>query len=69
MGKKLGSGSGMSNPNHILESLETIFLGFKSLNTLSYPQRCGLVKSTQRMPEQESTRGPAAICLVAGSRV
>jgi hypothetical protein len=26
MGKKLGSGSGMNNPNHISESLETIFL-------------------------------------------
>ncbi len=27
MGKKSGSGSGMNNPNHIFESLETIFLG------------------------------------------
>jgi hypothetical protein len=25
MGKKTGSGSGMNNPNHISESLETIF--------------------------------------------
>jgi hypothetical protein len=25
MGKKSGSGSGMSNPDHISESLETIF--------------------------------------------
>jgi hypothetical protein len=25
MGKKLGSGSGMNNPDHISESLETIF--------------------------------------------
>jgi hypothetical protein len=25
MGKKSGSGSGMNNPNHISESLETIF--------------------------------------------
>jgi hypothetical protein len=25
MGKKLGSGSGMNNPDHIFESLETIF--------------------------------------------
>jgi hypothetical protein len=26
MGKKSGSGSGMNNPDHIFESLETIFL-------------------------------------------
>jgi hypothetical protein len=26
MGKKLGSGSGMNNPDHIFKSLETIFL-------------------------------------------
>jgi hypothetical protein len=25
MGKKSGTGSGMNNPNHIFESLETIF--------------------------------------------
>jgi hypothetical protein len=25
MGKKSGSGSGMNNPNHIFESLETVF--------------------------------------------
>jgi hypothetical protein len=27
MGKKIGSGSGMNNSDHISESLETIFLG------------------------------------------
>jgi hypothetical protein len=27
MGKKSGSGSGMNNPDHISESLETIFWG------------------------------------------
>jgi hypothetical protein len=32
MGKK--SGSGMNNPDHISESLETIFFGFKYLNSL-----------------------------------
>jgi hypothetical protein len=31
MGKKSGSGSGMNNPDHISESLETIF-GLKYLN-------------------------------------
>jgi hypothetical protein len=36
MGKKSGSGSGMNNPDHIYESLETIFifLGLKYLNSL-----------------------------------
>jgi hypothetical protein len=34
MGKKSGSGSGMNNPNHIPESLETIFWGLKYLNSL-----------------------------------
>ncbi len=34
MGKKSGSGSGMNNPDHISESLETIFLGLKYLNSL-----------------------------------
>ncbi len=29
-----GSGSGMNNPDHISESLETIFLGLKYLNSL-----------------------------------
>jgi hypothetical protein len=29
MGKKSGSGSGMHNPDHILESLETNFVGIK----------------------------------------
>jgi hypothetical protein len=33
MGKKSGSGSGMNNPDHISESLETIF-GLKYLNSL-----------------------------------
>jgi hypothetical protein len=32
MDKKSGSGSGMNNPDHISESLETIFLGLKYLN-------------------------------------
>jgi hypothetical protein len=32
MGKKSGSGSGMNNPDHISESLETIF-GLKYLNS------------------------------------
>jgi hypothetical protein len=34
MGKKSGSGSGMNNPDHISESLETIF-GLKYLNSLT----------------------------------
>jgi hypothetical protein len=38
MGKKSesgsGPGSGMNNPVHISESLETIFLGLKYLNSL-----------------------------------
>jgi hypothetical protein len=33
MGKKSGSGSEMNNPDHISESLETIF-GLKYLNSL-----------------------------------
>ncbi len=33
MGKKLGSGSGMNNPNHISEKTETVF-GLKYLNSL-----------------------------------
>jgi hypothetical protein len=33
MGKNSGSGSGMNNPDHISESLETIF-GLKYLNSL-----------------------------------
>jgi hypothetical protein len=33
MGKKSGSGSGMNNPDHISESLETIF-GLKYLNSM-----------------------------------
>jgi hypothetical protein len=32
MGKKSGSGSGMNNPDHISESLKTIF-GLKYLNS------------------------------------
>jgi hypothetical protein len=35
MGKKSESGSGMNNPDHISESLETIFVvGLKYLNLL-----------------------------------
>jgi hypothetical protein len=33
MGKKSGSESGMNNPDHISESIETIF-GLKNLNSL-----------------------------------
>jgi hypothetical protein len=33
MGKKSGSGSGMNNPDHISECLETIFFGLKYLNS------------------------------------
>jgi hypothetical protein len=33
MGKKSGSGSGINNPDHISESLETIF-GLKYFNSL-----------------------------------
>jgi hypothetical protein len=33
MGKKLGSESGMNSPDHISESLETIFLRLKYLNS------------------------------------
>jgi hypothetical protein len=32
MVKKSGSGSGMNNPDHISESLETLFLGYKFFN-------------------------------------
>jgi hypothetical protein len=34
MGKKSGSGSGMNNQDHNSESLETILLGLKYLNSL-----------------------------------
>jgi hypothetical protein len=34
MGIKSGSGSGMNNPDHISESLETFFIGLKYLNFL-----------------------------------
>jgi hypothetical protein len=34
MGKKLRSGSGINNSDHISESLETIFLGLKYFNSL-----------------------------------
>jgi hypothetical protein len=34
MGKKSESGSRLNNPDHISESLETIFLGLKYLNSL-----------------------------------
>jgi hypothetical protein len=34
MGKKSGSGSGMHNPNHILESLGKPFFGLKYLKSL-----------------------------------
>jgi hypothetical protein len=34
MGKKSGSGSWMNNPDHISDSLETIFWGLKYLNSL-----------------------------------
>jgi hypothetical protein len=33
MGKQSGSGSGMNNPDHMCESLETIF-GLKNFNSL-----------------------------------
>jgi hypothetical protein len=36
MDKKSGSESGMNNPNHNPESLETIFLGLKYLNSLMW---------------------------------
>jgi hypothetical protein len=36
MVKKSGSGSGMNNPAHIYESLETIYFGLKYLNLLKY---------------------------------
>jgi hypothetical protein len=36
MFKKSGTGSGKNNPNQISESLETIFLGFKFLNSLTW---------------------------------
>jgi hypothetical protein len=34
MGKNSGSGSGMNNPDHISECLETILFGLKYLNSL-----------------------------------
>jgi hypothetical protein len=34
MGKKLGSGSGMINPENISDNVETIFVGLKYLNSL-----------------------------------
>jgi hypothetical protein len=34
MSKKSGSGSGMRNPDHISESLGTVFFGLKYLNSL-----------------------------------
>jgi hypothetical protein len=34
MGKKSGSGSGLNNPDHISESIETICFGLKYLNSL-----------------------------------
>jgi hypothetical protein len=35
-GAFLTSGSGINNPDHIAESLETIFLGLKYLNSLMW---------------------------------
>jgi hypothetical protein len=37
MGKKSGSGSRMNSPDHISESLETVFLGLKYLNFYGDP--------------------------------
>jgi hypothetical protein len=36
MGKKLGSGSGMNNPDHISESSKKQFFGLKYLNFLMW---------------------------------
>ncbi len=42
MGKKSGSGSEMSNPDHISERLEIIFLGLKYLNSVMQHCRFGI---------------------------
>jgi hypothetical protein len=46
MGKKLGSGSGMNNPNHISESLETIFFGLKYLKFFNANPGSGMEKNS-----------------------
>jgi hypothetical protein len=43
MGKKLGSGSGMNNPDHISENLETIF-GLKYLKFFDADPGSGMEK-------------------------
>jgi hypothetical protein len=43
MGKKSGSGSGMNNPDHISESLETIF-GLKILKFFDSDPGSGMEK-------------------------
>jgi hypothetical protein len=48
MGKNSGSGSGMNNPNHISESLETIFLELKYLNSLMRIREPGWKKNRIR---------------------
>jgi hypothetical protein len=54
MGKKLGSGSGMNNPDHISESLKTIFW-VKILNSLMWIRDPGW-KISDRGSEMEKSR-------------
>jgi hypothetical protein len=44
MGQKTGSGSGMNNPDHISESLETNFLGYKILKLCEADPGSGMEK-------------------------
>jgi hypothetical protein len=49
MGKKSGSGSGMNNPDHISESLETVFL-VKILKFFDADPGLGIEKILIRYP-------------------
>jgi hypothetical protein len=50
MGKKSGSGSGLKNPDHISESLETNFLGLNYFNSLMRIRDPGWKKMWVRDP-------------------
>jgi hypothetical protein len=46
MGKKLGSGSGMNNPNHFSESLQTMFFWVKILKLFDADPGSGMEKNS-----------------------
>jgi hypothetical protein len=64
-GQKLGSGSGMNNPNHISESLETVF-GLKYLNSLMRIRDLGWKKFESGICEGKNSH-PGSATLHSGS--